>query len=95
MEYITFMHGNVDAEPTGDEWESFFDRARRSGLFRGGSAMGERTTVGTKDVPDITAHVGGYMRFDADDLGALRELLAHHPTVLNGGTVEICELPRT
>jgi hypothetical protein len=46
MQYITFMHGNVDTEPTKEEWERFFELASESGCFRGGSAMGKRSTVG-------------------------------------------------
>ena len=95
MEYITFMHGNVDGPPTNDEWERFFELARRSGLFRGGSAIGARTTVGEKDVPSVVDHIEGYMRFDADSLDELRALLLQHPVVRNGGTIEICELPKT
>jgi len=95
MGYITFMHGNVDREPTKEQWERFFEIARESGLFRGGSAMGKRSTVGEKDVPDVTATIGGYMRFDAEGLDELIRLLRQHPTVLCGGTIEICELTKT
>jgi hypothetical protein len=48
-----------------------------------------------KDVPDVTDHIGGYMRFDAESLNELAELLRQHPTALHGGTLEICELPKT
>lgn len=95
MEYITFMHNNTDTAPTGGEWERFFGLARQSGLFQGGSAMGTRSTIGAKDVPAVTDHIGGYMRFDSESLDDLTELLREHPTVLHGGTIEICELPKT
>ena len=35
------------------------------------------------------------MRFDADSLDALTDLLKCHPTVVHGGTIEICEMPKT
>ena len=95
MEYITFMHNNADTEPTKKEWSRFFDLAAESGLFRGGSAIGKSTTVGKKQVPHIAENIGGYMRFDAETLNELAELLEHHPIVQHGGTVEICELPKT
>ena len=94
MEYITFMHNNVDTEPTREEWDQFFGLARESGLFRGGSAIGRRSTIGNKEVPDSTDQIGGYMRFDSETLGKLAVLLEQHPIVLHGGTVELCELPK-
>ncbi len=35
------------------------------------------------------------MRFDADDLNALRALLEDHPVVKHGGTIELCEMPKS
>ena len=92
MEYITFMHGNTNTSAKEEEWDEFFDLAGESGLFKGGSAMGTRSTVGTKDVPDVTDHIGGYMRFDSEKLEDLTELLKKHPTVVHGGTIEVCEM---
>ncbi len=94
MEYITFMHGNSDGKATPDEWNTFFELARDSGLFRGGSEIGERFTVG-RDAPVVMSTVAGYMRFDADDLDELLALLQNHPTILHGGTIEVCELPKS
>ena len=95
MEYITFMHRNTDTGSTREEWDRFFDLARESGFFRGGSAMGKRSTIGDRIVPDVTEHIGGYMRFDTGKLAELIELLKKHPTVVHGGTIEICEMPKT
>ena len=95
MEYITFMHNNVDTQPTKEEWDRFFETARESGVFRGGSAIGKRSTVGNKEVPDVTGHINGYMLFESATLDELTKILEHHPIVLHGGTVEICELPKT
>ncbi len=95
MEYITFMHANTDSSATTEEWDDFFALARESGLFKGGSAIGKRSTVGRKEVPDTTDHIGGYMRFNSEKLEDVEKLLSEHPTVVHGGTVEICEMPRT
>ena len=95
MQYITFMHANTDRETTKGEWDTFFDLAQASGLFRGGSAMGKRWTIGKEDAPVLTDHIGGYMRFDSESVDDLLELLEKHPTVLRGGSIEICEMPKT
>ena len=98
MEYITFTHKNKDPGANGgteEEWDRFFDLAKESGLFRGGSAIGRRTTIGGTEVPDITEHIGGYMRFDAENIEDLLELLEAHPIIRGGGTIEICEMPKS
>ena len=98
MEYITFMHKNKDPGATGGtegEWDQFLEVAKVSGLFRGGSTIGQRTTIGKGEVPDITSTIGGYMRFDTETLDELTDLLEQHPTVVHGGTVEICEMPKS
>lgn len=95
MEYIAFMHENTDSQPSAEEWERFIELARKSLLFRGGSAIGNRTVLGRKAVPDVTEHIGGYMRFDSESHAELTALLEKHPTVAHGGTIEICEMPKT
>ena len=94
MQYLALMPNNADVEPAADAWERFIAAAGASGLFRGGSAIGNRRVVGP-GVPDTTRHVGGYMRFDADDIAPLLALLEQHPVVNCGGSVELCELPKT
>jgi hypothetical protein len=66
-------------------------------MFKGGSALGEREVIGDAASAKSTRHIGGFMRFDADDKdkAQLLELLQRHPVVLHGGTVELCEMPRT
>ena len=76
-------------------WDRFFEVVKESGLFRGGSAIAQRTTSGSGGLPDTTEHIDAYMRFDAESLDALTDLLKQHPTLVHGGTVEICERPKT
>jgi len=98
MEYIIFIHKNENSGLPGgieEEWDHFFAVARESAFFQGGSAIAQRTTIGSGDVADITERIGGFMRFDADSLEALTDLLKRHPTVVHGGTIEICEMPKT
>lgn len=95
MEYIVFIHNNTDSETDSEQWDEFFVTARKSGHFKGGSAIGKGYVVGSKNVPSITDTVGGYMRFDADTLQEVLDLLDSHPVVINGGTVEVCEMPKT
>ncbi len=95
MEYILFIHKNSDSPMPADEWETFFDRARKSGMFDGGSEIGKRVELGKKSGFDVTDRIGGYMRFNAANLEKLKELLSHHPVMCHGGTLELCELPRS
>jgi len=95
MEYFTFMHNNRDSAYSEGEMDRFLEMARESGLFRGGSGLGKRTTVGEKEVENLRDHIGGYMRFDADRYGDLVELLEQHPCVVGGGTVEVIEMPKS
>ena len=95
MEYIAFMHNNSDAPAAAKEWDAFFSAARKSGMFRGGSEIGHRTTLGKKPAPDLTESINGYMVFEAESLQSLHILLRSHPVFANGGTIEICELPKS
>lgn len=95
MEYIALIHKNTDSMPTPDEWSRFIERATQSGMFRGGSQIGARHVLGSTPVSDVTANVGGYMRFDSDDLSKLKELLKTHPGIVHGGTIELCEMPES
>ncbi len=65
MEYILFIHKNVDTPTLDSEWSEFFERARHSGLFLGGSEIGTRSQFGSKPVINVTESVAGFMRFEA------------------------------
>jgi hypothetical protein len=95
MQYIALIHKNTDSTPTTDEWDRFLDAAKGTGMFKGGSEIGTRYAVGQKAVSDISESVGGYMRFDSDDLERLQALLGAHPVIKHGGTIELCEMPKS
>ena len=95
MQYIALIHKNSDSTPTPDDWVRFVDAAKATGMFKGGSEIGVRYAVGAKPVSDITRTVGGFMRFDSDDLECLRALLRDHPVIKHGGTIELCEMPKS
>jgi hypothetical protein len=95
MEYLALIHTNAGTAPTSAEWDRFIKAAVETGLFRGGSAIGVRRTVGTPGVADTSQQVGGFMRFDAEEPSELLRLLESHPVVVRGGTVELFEMPKS
>ena len=95
MEYIVFIHRNSDSPVSAEEWEFFLMEARHSGLFQGGSEIAKRIQIGQKEVPDITQWIGGFMRFKSTDIAAIQTLLQKHPVLSKGGTLELCEMPKS
>lgn len=94
MEYILFIHNNVDAPTQPEQWDHFFALATESGIFTGGSVIAPGVQIGAKQVNATTDSVGGFMRFDTNDIDKLHALLQHHPTYLQGGTLELCTMPK-
>ncbi|MEK6260767.1 MAG: hypothetical protein AABP62_19380 [Planctomycetota bacterium] len=94
-QYILLIHDNVKTEATAAEWNQFLAAARQSGLFEGGSAMGKRVVLGDTQSAKSSDHIVGYMRFDAEDKQQLLDLLKRHPVVMHGGSVELCEMPKS
>ena len=92
MEYIVFNYRSASPSST-EEWSEFLEFARGSGMFRGGSEISRGFIVGPGPDPDITARIEGFMLFETDSPDDLRELLQKHPTVVHGGTVEVCGMP--
>jgi len=95
MEYILFIHKNNDSQIPEKEWNVFFEEAKASGLFLGGSEIGARIQFGEKTVSDITQNIGGFMRFESTNLDPIKSLLNKHPIINHGGTIELCEMPKT
>lgn len=94
-QYILLIQHNAASSSTAEEWDRFLTAAKDSGMFRGGSEIGARQMLGTARFPLSSAHITGYMRFDADDRPKLLELLKLHPVILRGGSAELCELPKS
>ena len=94
-QYILLIHDNATSKAAPEEWDRFFDAAEVSGLFRGGSEIGERIVLGDTGSVQSSSQIVGYMRFDSDDKARLLKLLQKHPVVAHGGSVELCEMPES
>jgi hypothetical protein len=98
-DYLFLMHDDapeIAGEGSGDEWSHYIGGLQASGNFQGGSAIGGGVCARKAGaVPDITAHLAGFIRVGAESLDHARTLLAGNPVFEAGGTVEIRELPRT
>jgi hypothetical protein len=93
-EYILLMHD--DAVDDENAWASYIERLNKTGCFQGGSAIGDGICVcKTGSAPQVTTHLTGYIRMNADNLDHAKSMLAGNPLFEAGGTVEIRELPRT
>ena len=91
-DYIFLMHSG----DTAGDWGPYIEGLAARGAMRGGSAMGGGICARKSgDVPPITAHIGGYIKVEADSLDAAKALLPGNPVYEAGGVVEIRELPVT
>lgn len=95
MEYILFIHNNTDIKATPEQWDEFFIAAKDSGTFQGGSEISNQYQIGNKSVSRITNNIVGVMRFESNDKNKILALLEKHPVYLQGGTLELCEMPKT
>lgn len=95
MDYILLIHNNTDTPTSAQQWETFFEAANASGFFRGGSEIANRLLLGKKTIPNTCDAIAGFMRFETDDRSALLALLKQHPVALQGGSLELCEMPVT
>ncbi len=98
-EYLFLMHGGTaKTEGAGGhaDWGPYIDSLKTAGALQGGSAMGGGVCV-RKDggAPEITRHLTGYIKVEAETLDAARALLDGNPVYEAGGVVEIRELPVT
>lgn len=95
MEYIVFIHNNTDTATSDAMWNEFFATATASGLFQGGSEIRWLKHMETKPTEPASTNLGGFMRFVADSEQELWALLEQHPVYRCGGTLEICEMPKS
>lgn len=99
-DYILFMHGDTSHRrptPESVEWAQYFAKLEQAGAFQGGSAIGDGVCVSKSTVPppNITQHISGYIRVQAESLSHARDLVTGNPIFEAGGTVEIRELPKS
>lgn len=95
MQYLALIHKNSTTEPSEEEWRDFFRLARDSGMFKGGSALGGAVAIGNCDNNDSTKTIGGFMRFDSENVNQIEELLKSHPVILHGGSIELREMTKS
>ena len=73
------------------DWDAYITMLTQSGKFRGGSSLGNGISCGkegeNKDVVNT-----GFMRFEAESIDEVRELLKGNPVYEAGFEVEIHEL---
>jgi len=94
-DYILIMHDDAAGDDP-NAWDSYLQTLKQSGVFEGGSAIGDGICVRKRGTaPDITRHLAGYIRVTAATIEDAKSLLAGNPHFEAGGTVEIRELPRT
>jgi hypothetical protein len=93
-DYIFLMHKDAIAD-VADDWEVYIEKLQQGGYFQGGSTIGPGECFrknGT--VPQISSHLTGFIRVEADSLVHAKSLLTGNPVFEAGGTVEIRELLR-
>lgn len=95
MQYLILIHKSSTATPSNEEWNEFFVAAKASGMFLGGSEIRKCAVMGATPTLESADTIAGFMRFDSDDQEALLEFLQRHPVVKLGGTIEVCEMPRS
>ena len=96
-EYLLLMHDLPPdrASQSVHTWPEYLAALHATGMFEGGSAMGDGICV-SKEGPttDVARHLTGYIRVRAESLEAAQAFLAGNPVYEAGGTIEIRELPQ-
>ena len=96
-DFILFMHndlGNTKRQGESLAWSQYIEKLQAKGVFQGGSSIGSgvcKNVSGSKT--NITSHLVGYIRIQANSMRHVEELLVGNPVFEAGGTVEIRELP--
>ena len=94
-DYMLLMHDDPTKEPADAEWEAYFGMLSASGAFQGGSSIGAGATYSQGGAAGpLSARLTGFIRVTARDLTDAQRFLKGNPVYVNGGTVEIRELPR-
>lgn len=91
-DYLLLMHNDPLKAASDSDWAAYIEALAKTGKLRGGSGISRRKSG---PAPGITAHIGGFIRIEAESLADAEALLAGNPVYESGGTVEIRELPKT
>ena len=81
-EYVMLMKGSA---ASGD-WDDYIEKLVSSGKFRGGSSLGNGVSV-AKGKVDGGCEVTGYMRFSAESIEEVQELITGNPLYEAGGSL--------
>jgi hypothetical protein len=93
-DYIFVMHDDARGAKNLN-WEPYLAGLWRNAQFNGGSAIGGGECCSKLgSARDITGHLSGFIRVQAESLEDAKRLLDGNPVYEAGGTVEIRELPR-
>ena len=88
-EYVMLMKGSA---ASGD-WDDYIEKLVSSGKFRGGSSLGNGVSV-AKGKVDGVCEVTGYMRFSAESIEEVQELITGNPLYEACGSIELLgEIP--
>ena len=85
-EYVMLMKGSA---ASGD-WDDYIEKLVSSGKLRGGSSLGNGVSV-AKGKVDGGCEVTGYMRFSAESIEEVQELITGNPLYEAGGSIELLE----
>ena len=85
-DYVMLMMGSA----SDGDWDTYIESLVNSGKFRGGSSLANGVSV-SKGRSDGTCEVTGFMRFSADSIEEVRDLLAGNPHFEAGGRIELLE----
>ena len=92
-EFMMLMKSS-DHDGNATDWEQYIESSSKSGMFRGGSALGNGICVSHKD-KGVQCVVTGYMRFEAVSIEQVLALVPGNPVVESGGEVEVLEIVKT
>ena len=84
-----FMMLMVGEESEGD-WEKYIEKLNASGKFLGGSSLGRGLSI-QKEHQESHSKITGFMRFVAEDIDQVRNLLVDNPAYEAGCKIEILE----
>ena len=88
-DFMMVMKGSGNRQ----DWAPYIERMIATGKFRGGSGLGNGVVVSKRDDrSDQACVVTGFMRFEAETIGEVRELVQGNPVYDAGGEVEVLEL---